>query len=203
MKKKFFFAFIACSFLLACSSPTQIINTWRDPNVTINPRLHKIVVAALLHDQNVRRQVEDYMSSLYPGTATQSYLIFGDSLVSDTKGETQRLKDLGFDGIVVMKQVGMDASQYYVPGTMPGYYSTWGGYWGYGWGGVGYYPGSPGYVKTERTWRVQVNAYSLLSNKLVFSANTATTDPGGRVPLFEDVCDAVHAEMKRQKFIKK
>jgi hypothetical protein len=203
MKKKILFAAIVCSLLVACASPTQIINTWRDPTVTINPRLHKIVVAALLHDQGVRRQVEDYMSSLYPGTATQSYLIFGDSLINDTNGETQKLRDLGFDGIVVMKQVGMDATKYYVPGTMPGFYSTWGGYWGYGWNNVGYYPGSPGYVKTDRTWRVQVNAYSLISNKLVFSANTATTDPGGRIPLFMDVCDAVRAEMKREKFIKK
>src|ERR1700749_5114057 len=199
MKKKILLACIACCFLLACSSPTQIVNTWRDPNVTItDPGVHKIVVAALLYDQGVRRQVEDYMSTLYPGTATQSYLILGDSLINDTNGETKRLKDLGFDGVVIMKQVNEHTREHYVPGMMPGYYGTWGGYWGNGWG-MSY---APGYVRTDRTWMVQVNVYSLITNKLIWSANTATTDPGGRVPLFEDVCKAVRSEMKKQQFLK-
>jgi hypothetical protein len=207
MKKKLVLALFVFGFF-ACTSPTRITSTWRDPNVTIsNPRLHKIVVAALLYDQGVRRSVEDYMSSLYPGVAVQSYLIFGDSLVKDEHGESQKLKEQGFDGIVIMKQVADNLNQHYVPGTMPAYYTTWGGYWGYGWGGPGwrstyYYPGTPGHMQTNRTWFVQVNAYSLISNKLVWSAETKTTNPGGRIPLFQDVCDRVHAQMKKEGFLK-
>jgi hypothetical protein len=206
MKRIFLLAFVTIS-LFACSSPTRITSSWRDPNVKIaDPAVHKIVVAALLYDQGVRRSVEDYMSSLYPGEATQSYLIFGDSLVLDTKGETQRLKDLGFDGIVIMKQVAENTSQHYIPGMMPSYYTTWGGYWGNGWGGprwgaTYYYPGTPGHVQVNRTWTVQVNAYSLITNKLIWSAETRTTNPGGRMPLFEDVCNSVRAEMKKQGFL--
>jgi len=210
MKRNFLFALVSVSFF-ACSSPTQITSSWRDPNVKIaNPAVHKIVVAALLYDQGVRRSVEDYMSSLYPGVATQSYLIFGDSLVLDTQGETQRLRDLGFDGIVIMKQVAENTTQHYVPGMMPSYYTTWGGYWGNGWGGpwgyprwgaTYYNPGTPGHFQTNRTWSVQVNAYSLVSGKLVWSAETRTTNPGGRMPLFEDVCKSVRSEMKKQGFL--
>lgn len=206
MKRNFLFVLICISFF-ACTSPTQITSSWRDPNVKIaNPEVHKIVVAALLYDQGVRRSVEDYMSSLYPGVATQSYLIFGDSLVLDTQGETGRLRGLGFDGIVIMKQVAENTSQHYVPGMMPSYYSTWGGYWGNGWGGprwgtTYYNPGTPGHFQTNRTWTVQVNAYSLVSGKLVWSADTRTTNPGGRVPLFEDVCKSVRSEMKKQGFL--
>ena len=78
----------------ACSSPTQITSSWKDPNTSIqNPDLHKIVVAALIYDQGVRRQVEDYMASLYPGTATQSYLILGgDSLINNENEYSQKLK---------------------------------------------------------------------------------------------------------------
>ncbi|HTB52182.1 MAG TPA: hypothetical protein VK718_05335 [Ferruginibacter sp.] len=210
MKIKIFFATIIVSCIVAsCASPTQITDSWRDPDVSINPRLHKIVVAALLYDQYTRREVEDYMSSIYRGEATQSYLIFGDSLVTDANGESQKLKDLGYDGVVIMKQADKNVSQYYVPGSMPGYYSSWGGYWGYGWGGwggprwgVAYYPGSPGYEETEKTFTVQVNVYSLTANKLVWSATTETTDPGGRVPLYVDVCRAVKAKMKHEGFLR-
>ena len=109
-----------------------------------------------------------------------------------------------------MKQVAENTTQHYVPGMMPSYYTTWGGYWGNGWGGpwggprwgaTYYNPGTPGHFQTNRTWTVQVNAYSLSTIKLVWSAETRTTNPGGRVPLFEDVCKSVRSEMKKQGFL--
>lgn len=210
MKKPICYSIIASIsvFLFSCYSPTTVLNSWKDPNITIeNPSVHKIVVAALLYDQGVRRQVEDYMASLYPGDAIQSYQVLGgDSILTDEHGESQRLKDQGFDGIVIMKQVAQNTTQQYIPGTMPSYYTTWGGYWGYGWGpryGATFYnPGSPGYVQTNHHWFVQVNAFSLISNKLVWSSNTETTNPGGRIRLFIDVCNAVKKQMKKDRFLK-
>lgn len=196
------------SCLFACSSPAQIINSWRDPSVTIeNPSLHKIVVAAIIYDPLVRRQVEDYMVSLYPGVATQSYNLVADGTVLNNAQEyDQKFKAEGYDGIVLMKQVNESTSQDYIPGRMPSYYTTWGGYWGNGWGGpewatTHYNPGTPGHVQTNWTWFVQVNVYSLINNNLIWSAITKTTDPGGRVPLFEDVCDSVRAQMISQGFL--
>jgi hypothetical protein len=202
MKKTILLALITCSFF-ACVSPTRIVSTWRDPNVTIrNPGIHKIVVAALLNDQSVRRQIEDYMVTLYPGSATQSYLVLGnDSLMGNENLYNQKLKGQGFDGIVIMKQVNMSVSQHYVPGMYPSYYRSWGGFWGPGWGATYYNPGWPGYVQTNRTWSVQVNVYSLEKNNLIWAANTRTTNPGGRIPLFMDVCTAVRAKMKYEGFL--
>ena len=77
--KKLGLSVFVISFLLSCSSPTQITQQLEGspiPLITC-PGVHKIVVAALIYDQGVRRQVEDYMASLYPGTAMQSYLILG------------------------------------------------------------------------------------------------------------------------------
>ncbi len=206
--KNIVIVFVVLGFF-SCTSPTRVLNSWKDPGTSVtNPGVHKIVVAALLYDQGVRRQVEDYMASLYPGVATQSYQILGgDSILTDEHGESQRLRGMGYDGIVIMKQVAQNTTQHYVPGTMPSYYTTWGGYWGYGWGprygGVTYYnPGSPGYVETNHHWYVQVIVYSLVTNKLVWEANTETTNPGGRIPLFTDVCNAVKRQMKSDGFLK-
>lgn len=207
MKQSILLMFVVCS-LFACTSPSQIVSSWKDPNTSIkNPGTHKIVVAALIYDQGVRRQVEDYMASLYPGTATQSYLILGgDSLINNEDAFSQKLKSEGYDGIVIMKQVNENISQHYVPGQFPSYYNTWGGYWGNRWGGpvwgaTYYNPGTPGHIRTDRTWIVQVNVYSLVTNKLIWSANTRTTDPGGRIPLFDDVCKSVRSQMKSDGFL--
>jgi hypothetical protein len=202
-------AFVLCTTtIISCTAPTRIVSSWRDPNVTItNPSPHKIVVAALIYDQGVRRQVEDYMASLYPGVASPSYNVLGgDSLLSNEAAATSSLTKLGYDGIVIMKQVTENSTQRWVPGQFPSYYNTWGGYWGGGWGGprwgaTFYNPGTPGHFAVDRTWTVQVNAYSLNPNKLVYAANTHTTDPGGRVPLFIDVCNAVHKQMMADKFL--
>jgi hypothetical protein len=151
--------------------------------------------------------VEDYMVSLYPGTATQSYLLLGkDSILNgDEENHSQRLKAQGYDGVILMKQTGENEQERYVPGQFPSYYSTWTGYWRHGWGNgyrtTYYNPGTPGHYATERTWHVQVNVYSLISDKLIWAANTNTTNPGGRVPLFEDVCKAVRSQMKKDGFL--
>ena len=69
MKQSILLMFVVCS-LFACTSPSQIVSSWKDPNTSIKtPATHKIVVAALIYDQGVRRQVEDYMASLYPGNS--------------------------------------------------------------------------------------------------------------------------------------
>lgn len=204
MKKFILLAAIAFSFF-TCFSQTQVLNSWKDPATTItNPGVHKIVVAALIYNQSVRRNMEDYMITLYPGVATQSYLILGgDSILTDEHGESQRLRSLGFDGVVIMKQITENTTQQYVPG-MNGtyYYRTWGRYWGHGWGRV-YYAPPPVQVQTIRSWYVQVNVYSLINNgnNLVWTANTVTTNPGGRIPLFTDVCNAVRAQMATDGFL--
>jgi hypothetical protein len=51
MKRKLFLALMMC-LPFAGFAQTQIINNWRDPNVTIqDPGIHKNVVAALINDQ--------------------------------------------------------------------------------------------------------------------------------------------------------
>jgi hypothetical protein len=47
----------------------------------------------------------------------------------------------------------------------------------------------------ERTGFVQVYVYSLRTEKMVWSASTRTTNSGGTLPLFEDVSEAVSAQM--------
>jgi hypothetical protein len=186
---------------------SQIINSWRDPGTSIqNPGFHKIVVAALIYNQDWRHQVEDYMVTLYPGSAVQSYVLMGDSVVTDESAKSQQFKSEGYDGIVILKQTDENTTQQYIPGHAPAVYNSWAGYWGWnGWGGPRWVthvvPGTPDRVHNQWNWYVQVNVFSLLTNKLIYSANTVTTNPGGRVPLFEDVCIAVRSQMSAVGFL--
>ncbi|MXV50304.1 hypothetical protein GS399_04915 [Pedobacter sp. HMF7647] len=194
--------------LCSCAGPSQIISNWRDPGTTISrPDIHKIAVGALIQDQVVRRQIEDYMAGLYPGTAVPSYQIFGsDTLLNANEaGYNQRLKQQGFDGMVLMQQISEKTSRQYIAGTPPAYYNSWYNYWHHGRMQPvltqAIIPGTPGHVQTDRTWNVEVSVFSIEANKLIWAANTSTTNPGGRVELFEDVCRAVRKKMNKQGFL--
>jgi hypothetical protein len=199
MKKLLFLPLFFC-FMYMGFGQTNIVNSWVNPNITSqNLGVHKMVVAALLYDQGVRREVEDYIvNNFYSGMATQSYLLIGDSLITNEAAESQKLMSLGFDGIFILKRSGNENQQAYVPGQAPTEWTTWGGYWGY-WGGprlvTHYNSGTPGHTVNVYTGLVQVNIYSFKANTLLYSANTSTTRPGGAMPLFEDVVNAVNAQL--------
>lgn len=183
----------------ACAPQTRITTSWRDPDVVIDSKkINKFLVAALLKNQSVRRQVEDNMASIVPGKAVQSYKEFGlDSLKENNSLYNQKLKSEGFDGVVVMRLVNVRNSTRYVPGSGPVYYSSWGPYWRISWNG--FY--DPGYYTTEKTFQVEVNVYSLRTDKLIWTGMTSTIDPAGKTELFDQVGAMVYKKMKKEGFL--
>lgn len=203
MKKQILSAFIISVTLFACSSSSQIVSSWKDPNTSIKtPSVHKIVVAALINDQAVRCQIEDYMASLYAGSATQSYLVLGnDSLITNEEADNKILNNKGYDGVVIMKQAKENSTSRYVPGTPPTFYRSWSGYWGGGWGTSYFSAGSPGYYTTDNNWTVNINAYSVEENKLLWAATTRIVNPGNNVSAYKEVCNAALKRMKKDGFL--
>lgn len=182
----------------ACGTSTQIVDSWRDPDVMVDTaKVRQFVIAALLKNPAVRRQVEDQIAAQFPGKAVQSYKELGESeLKDDDAMYNQKLKNDGFDGIVMMRLVDVDKSSRYVPGAYP-YYGSWRGYWRYSW--RGYY--DPGYYTTDKYYNVEVTVYSLIRDKLIWTANTSTVNPSGRGELFAEVSKAVVKKMKSEGFL--
>jgi hypothetical protein len=186
--------------LAACGTSTQIVDSWRDPDVVVDTaKIHQFVVAALLKNQTTRHQVEDDIASQFPGKAVPSYKELGDAeLTQDDAVYNQKLKSDGFDGIVMLRLVNVDKTTRYVPGSNPVYYGSWRRYWRYSW--TGFY--DPGYYTTDKAYNVEVTVYSLLRDKLIWAANTSTVNPSGRGELFSDVSKAVVKRMKKEGFLK-
>jgi hypothetical protein len=197
--KQFIFAILALLCLASCGS-TKIVTSWRDPEVTVNTaQLNKFVVAALLKNQGVRRRAEDLMASYYPGKAVPSYKELGEAELKDSDDVyNQKLKNEGFDGIVIMRLLQVDRDRRYVPGDYPVYYRSWRGFYATAW--PGFY--TPGYYTTDKTYSVEVNIYSFKRDKLIWSATTSTVNPSGGDALFDDVIRAVKEKMDKEGFLK-
>jgi hypothetical protein len=113
-----------CCIIVSCGSTTHIVDSWRDPNVTVDTAdVHRFVIAALLKNETVRRKVGDDITTLFPGKAVPSYQEFGDSLKEPDNVLNERLKKDNFDGIVVMRLVNVNNLTRYVPGSYPPYYA--------------------------------------------------------------------------------
>jgi hypothetical protein len=192
--------FLLLAGLSACNPGTLLVRSWRDPSVTVDTaKIGRFVVAALLGNQTVRREVEDEMASRFPGKAVQSYREFGDGDLKESEDfYSSRLKEQGYDGIVLMRLVKEDEIVRYVPGSYPVYYRSWGHYWGYSW--RTFY--DPGFYTTDLAYEVEVNVYSLMHGRLIWTATTTTINPPDRDKIFREVGRIVYARMKKEGFLK-
>jgi hypothetical protein len=196
--KQIIFISLIFASLVSCN-PTRIVTSWRDPEATINSsQLNKFVVAALLKNQTVRRRTEDIMASYFPGKAVQSYKELGEAALPENNDVyDKKLKAEGFDGIVIIRLLQVDRDKRYVPGDFPGYYRSWGFYYGAAWSGF-----TPGHYTTDKIYDIEVNVYSFKRDKLIWSATTSTVNPEDRDELYDGVIRSVKSRMEKEGFLK-
>jgi hypothetical protein len=186
----------AALLLGACASNTQVVNSWKDPNVP--PRHFKKVLAVFISpDAALRRSAEDELARKLEG-AVPAYTVLPDSIMRDREKAEAWVKREGYDGAVIMRPVGLDQETTYVPGqayVVPaGYASMW-RYWGSGWA----YAYDPGYVRKDQVVSVESNVYSVADEKLVWASRTKTYNPESVRELVDEIVDQTVAVMKREK----
>ena len=193
-----FAAFLA--LFVGCSPSTRIVQSWRDPETSVEDGAYdKVLVICLLKDETTRRIGEDRMVAFLNGHGVASYTIFGDQLERiNEEGMTERIRTGGIDAVMIMRLVDKNREQTYVPGTTyPSYYRSPYGYYGHSYG----YYSTPGYVQTTTYYTVETTIYSTHSNKLVWSGTTSTVDPTNMGSTVDDIMQVLWDRMKRDGLI--
>ena len=206
MKIKLLFPLAIIGLMIACGPTTKLEKSWADPsfNASMKP-FTKILVVAPLRDQNSQRIAEDkIVKQLKQGTTgVQSYTYLQPADTAVTLVES-KLKNDGFDGLIVMRLTTIEKSLSYNPGTYYGY--PYGGYYGYhGYGYYGYYGGgySPGYYSEDKTFLVETNLYSIRDRKLLWSGTTSTLNPTSLDQSLDQIISAIRYELKQKGLITK
>jgi hypothetical protein len=183
---------------LSCSGKTHMAKTWKEPNAKIVPGSYKkILIAAMIKDEDTRRMVEDRIVKTNP-IFFPSYNVFTSrEIMGNVEHCKKVLSEQEFDGIVAVQLVKTDVQEKFVPGT----FDT-GGYWGYH---NYYYPGfyQPGYFREDTSFLIETSVFSLRDNKLLFSGITATTNPKSVEQTVDEVLKEVRREMVKQKILAK
>lgn len=197
MKKIVCSIFIGALFF-SCTT-AHIEKSWRDPEVTVDvSKLNKVLVVALLNNEATRRSTEDKLVEMLKGKGVASYNYLTKDVTKDKEARVQdKLKNEGFDGVVMMRLADVEKDVQYVPGRYPAYY---GRFWGYYWNAWNAYY-DPGYYRTAKTYTVETNVYSLNKDRLIWSGLTSTVDPSGVDKLMNASAKTVYNEMKKEGFV--
>lgn len=183
------------TILVGCGPSTRIETNWKAPDLKPES-FKKIVAIAMSKDQTLRRIAEDEFVKRLPQETqgVPGYSLLPESTVGEPEKAKALIRESGVDGAVVLRVVGVDKDLQYSPGT-PHY--TLYGYYGWGWATVN----TPDYLKLEKTVRVEASVYSVTDEKLVWTAQSASTDPKSVRTLIDDVVRLVVKEMTKLKLI--
>jgi len=189
---------LAAVWMTACAS-TTIKDSWRDPSVTPQSmQFKKILVVAMMPEAS-RRVAEDEMVRNIATPTVPSYTILSEKELKDVEAAKRKVKEMGFDGAIVMRLVGEEQRVSYVPGSYPGYYNSFYGYYGYA-GGMAY---DTGYVTSDTIVNVETNVYSLREDKLLWSGLSETFNPKNQAELVGDVVHATAKKLQKEGLIPK
>jgi len=205
--KKYLLLFFAVVIFSSCGSNTAIVNSWRDPKITVSQEnFKKVLVVVLVKDEASRRVAENRIAAGNEIFKT-SYQYLNESTKDLTKEQKLKiLQDENFDGVITMRLVSKEKETTYVPGTYTGMYyggfdGMYTGMYGYGFGNwYGMYSPTfydPGYYQETTSYMVETNIFSLKENKLIWTGTTESqyvTDLGQTV---DAIMQAVVKEMRK------
>jgi hypothetical protein len=184
--------------MLGCGS-TEVKDSWRNPDATPESfQFKRILAMAIVDDIVTRRVAEDELVRVIKrGEVVPSYTILTQADLEDPERAKKKIEEEGFDGAVTLRVTNVDKTTRYVPGSYPGPYSSFWGYYGYAWPTTH----DPGYMRTDTVATIETNIYDLSPEKLLWSGNSETFNPGTAREIVDDIARAVGAELMKQGLI--
>ena len=186
--------------LISCGSSTTIIDSWKDPDA--KPFAFKKVVAiAVLPDETNRRITEDQICKNVKNPAidcVRSWTIIPQDRASDLEFAKARIAEGGFDGVIMMRLVGLDektrtvTTGYVASYAVTPYYNSFSGYYSYAWPRVY----SQSSTDVNQLVRVETNFYSVKEQKLLWSGVSETMDPTSIRDMVDDIASETVAILR-------
>lgn len=206
-------AVVAIAVLAACSDKTEttVPLSYRNPGYE-QTVFKKLLVIGVSQNEDGRRLFENTFAkalSSNGGVARASWEHLPKSEQLTEEEIRGAIQGSGYDGLLITQVLSVDEAKDYVQGSThtvaPRNFGYYGGYGYYGY--YGYYSGSyaqvhdPGYFKTDTTFRLETNLYSVATGGLVWSGQSDTVDPDSVTAMIDSMTAAVAKELRHEKLI--
>ena len=191
---------VALLVLAGCATSTQFVNTWKASDaapLTLRPG-DTVVAMVISRNELNRRSGEDAIAAElsrrgFRVIPAYTVLTVDQAMQRDSALET--LRRTGAVAAFVVRPLQTTLQATYVPPSYyaPVPYGSWGPYYGYGWNAAY----SPGYVVTDTVIRLEVLAYDLRQEKLVWAGQSETSNPDSLDDFVRSVVKSAAREMTR------
>ena len=175
-------AFSACA-----STKSGIVESWKAPEA--GPlRFNKVVALAILDNETIRSRAEDALKANLRNVETvQGYKMFTIAELENLAGLKERLRQEGFDGVVVLSLAGSEQKIGWTSSHDPLAEE-------YAW-----YPTEQ--MAVDTILRVEIQIYSLAEDKLIWGGISQTFNAQGTQDLIAKIVAAAGQELRRQGLI--
>jgi hypothetical protein len=196
---------VALSALSACQKTTTTIPlSWRNPAYE-NGGFEKLFVIGVGKDDGTRRLFEDRFAKAIALEGAAAQASWGHLPQSERLSAKQirgAIDGDDFDGVLITRLLGINQSEEYVPPSTHTVPTTYYGYGYYGYYGTSYeIVHQPGYYKTNTTFRLETNLYSVATGDLVWSGQSDTVNPESITDVIDSMTSAVAKKLKAEKLI--
>ena len=205
VSSKLLIVVIALLAITACNkSKTSIPLTWRNPGFE-DVSFDKLLVIGVAHDERRRLFEDTFVEALEAkgAEAESSYTLLPQTEQLTKEQILAAVEGGQFDGIVTTRLLSVEKDQEYVPPksyTVPKVHHGYGYYYDY-------YVTSyatvhePGYFKTDTTFRLETNLFSVATGGLVWSGQSETVNPDSVAEGIESMTAAVAERLAKEKLI--
>ena len=211
MKRLSFLVIVLFSLILltSCSS-TEIVSSWKSADVQAK-NFTKVMVLGLMgsRDRDIKESTERIMvenlreRGIDAVAASDEYGPKAFENLSEDEA-LRKLRDKDVDGVMTIVLLDKDKERRYSPGYA--YYTPYGIYYNRFWG---YYSTlyqrvyTPEYYTSSTNYTMETNLYDISADKLLYSAQTKSFDPGSAGQLAGDFSKAITEDMVRKGIITK
>jgi hypothetical protein len=186
-------------FFLSCSN-SRITSSWKGGNATTIAAGNKILVLGIIREKDIRlrMQMEGFMVDALKAkgyNAVSAYTLYGPKMFGnkDEEAVLNQLRNSGIDEVFTITLLDKARERNFQPGAMYPYSPFW-GYYNY-WYGRMY---DPGYISVDTHFFWESNLYDVSSKKLLYSAQSRSTNPSSAGSMGKDYSKAVIKNMTQQ-----
>jgi hypothetical protein len=191
----------ACSTTSTTSKGTRFVSTWKAPDAAplAVKQGDKVVAMVISKDESTRKKDEDAICDELRARGfvpIPSYTLVPTDQIADQQKAMATIKNSAATAIFGANPMTVDTSEKYVPTQWAdgSPLMDFGSFYNLGWQSQT----TPAHTVTTTVVRVQLLVYNLPQGKLLWTADSETTDPGQLDSFFAELVKAAAAQMTKE-----
>lgn len=191
----------ACSTTSTTTKGTRFVSTWKAPDAAplAVKQGDKVVAMVISKDESTRKKDEDAICDELRARGfvpIASYTLVPTDQIADQQKAMATIKNSAATAIFGAQPMTVDTSEKYVPTQWAdgSPLMDFGSFYNLGWQSQT----TPAHTVTTTVVRVQLLVYNLPQGKLLWSADSETTDPGQLDSFFAELVKAAAAQMTKE-----